>query len=585
MPAPHDLVIRGGMVVDGSGGAPREADVAVSNGRIAAVGEVAGRGAEEIDAKGLLVTPGFVDIHTHFDGQITWSDTLSPCSDHGVTSVLMGNCGVGFAPCRPDRRHMLLELMEGVEDIPGVVMQEGIPWNWESFPEYLDALEQRPCDVDFGAMVAHAPIRIHVMGRRGADREPATAKDVAEMARIVGESVAAGAFGFSTTRSLNNRSRDGSLAPTVTAGEDELRAMACAMGALGRGVMEMNDQFLDATANGSAEFDMMHRIVKASGRPLSFSVNQQRAAPDKWRHMLSFIEAANRDGAPIRAQVACRPVGVLLGLDLSLNPFVSCPSFRPLADLPLAERVRALREPSLKARLLAEEPQDQNPFTLGLTHSVADMFELSGPPPDYAPDYAPAAESSLGNRARRLGITPHELAYDLMLQQDGRAILYYPATNYANNNLDHVLVLLRHRHSVIGVGDGGAHLGMICDASQPTHLLTYWTRDRHGERMSVPEAIRALTHDSAEAIGLGDRGLLKPGFKADINIIDYDRLKLHAPQPVYDLPTGARRLLQKADGYVATIVSGAVTYRHGESTGERPGRLLRGPRAAPRGIL
>ena len=581
MATSHDLLIRGGTVVDGSGGAPFEADVAVSGGRIVAVGSLTGRGMEEIDAKGLLVTPGFVDIHTHFDGQITWSDSLSPCSEHGVTSVLMGNCGVGFAPCRPAHRDMLLELMEGVEDIPGVVMREGIPWNWESFPQYLDALEQRPCDVDFGAMVAHAPIRIHVMGRRGADREPATAKDVAEMARIVGESVAAGAFGFSTTRSLNNRTRDGGLAPTVTAGEDELRAMACAMGALGTGVMEMNDQFLDATVNGSAEFDMMHRIVKASGRPLSFSVNQQGVDPDKWRYMLSFIEAANRDGATIRAQVACRPVGVLLGLDLSLNPFVSYPSFRPLSDLPLAEKVRALRDPALRARLLAEEPQDQNPFTLGMTRSVTDMFELNTAP-DFLPDYAPPAEASLGNRARRLGITPHELAYDLMLQRDGQTILYYPATNYANKNLDHVLVLLRHQHSVIGVSDGGAHLGMICDASQPTHLLTYWTRDRKGERMSVPEAVRALSLDSAQAIGLGDRGVLKPGYKADINIIDYDRLKLHAPHPVYDLPTGARRLMQKADGYVASIVSGVVTYRNGESTGARPGRLLRGSRAAPR---
>ena len=561
-------------MVDGSGGAPFAADVAVAGGRIAAVGSAAGAGAEEIDAKGLLVTPGFVDIHTHYDGQITWSDTLSPSCDHGVTSVLMGNCGVGFAPCRPDRRAMLLELMEGVEDIPRVVMEEGIPWNWESFPQYLDALERRRCDVDFGAMVAHAPIRIHVMGRRGAEREPATAKDVAEMARIVGESVAAGGFGFSTTRSLNNRSRDGSLAPTVTAGEDELRAMACAMGALGKGVIELNNQFLDATPEGSPEFDMMRRIAKASGRPLSFSLNQQVADPNRWRHVLSFIEAANRDGAPIRAQVACRPVGVLLGLDLSLNPFVSCPSFLPIADLPLAGKLRALRDPSLKARLLAEKPQDPNPFTLDLTRRVADMFELGDPP-----DYAPPADAMLGNRARRLGVTPRELAYELLLERDGCAILYYPATNYVNQNLDHVLVLLRHPHSVIGVGDGGAHLGMICDASLPTHLLTYWTRDRKGERLSVPEAIKTLAHDTARAIGLNDRGLVKPGFKADLNLIDYERLKLHAPHPVYDLPGGARRLIQRADGYAATLVSGIVTYRHGQSTGARPGRLVRGPQA------
>jgi N-acyl-D-amino-acid deacylase len=572
--ARHDLVIRRGTIVDGTGGQPFEGDVAIAGGKILAVGTVTGSGIEEIDAKGMLVTPGFVDVHTHFDGQITWSDELSPVSHHGVTSVLMGNCGVGFAPCRPEERQMLLELMEGVEDIPGIVMEEGIPWNWESFPDFLDALEQRPCDVDFGTLIAHAPVRINVMGRRGHLREPATARDVAQMSAIVKQAVAAGAFGFSTTRSLNNRSKDGSLAPTITASEDELMGMACAMGELGKGVIEMNDQWLDATPEGSAEFDMMRRVVKASGRPLSFSLNQQ-GEPDKWKWILSFIEQANRDNIPIRAQVISRPIGVLVGLDLSLNPFMFCPSFAPLEDLPLDEKVKALRDPSLKAKLLAEEPVTFNPFTLWVSRTVENMTEFGDPP-----DYAPPASAMLGERAKREGKTVLELAYDLMLEKDGHAILYHPVTNYMRRNLDHVLTLLRHENSVIGVGDGGAHVGMICDASIPTHLLTYWTRDRQGERLSVPEAIRTLTHDTSRLIGLLDRGLLKPGLKADINVIDYDRLHLHAPHPVYDLPAGARRLMQKADGYAATIVSGIVTYRGGTATGARPGRLLRGPRSA-----
>lgn len=568
--AKYDLVIRGGLVVDGSGGQPYQGDIAIRGDRIMEIGEVRQSGAEEINAKGLLVTPGFIDVHTHFDGQATWSDELAPVSQHGVTTALMGNCGVGFAPCRPDERRMLLDLMEGVEDIPQAVMEEGIPWDWESFPQYLDALEQRQYDIDIGAQIAHAPVRIYAMGKRGQEREPANEQEIGRMAAIVKEAVIAGAFGFSTTRSLNNRSKDGSLSPTFGAREDELKAMACAMGELGRGLIEINDQWLDLTPEGSPEFEMMKRVVKASGRPMSFAVAQEQSVPEKWRWILQQIEQANGEGVPMRAQVISRPIGVLVGLDLSFNPFMFCPSWTPLERMSLEERVRAMRDPSLRAKLLAEEPVTTNPLNLWLACSVENMSELGDPP-----DYSPPASALLGERAKSAGKSARELAYELLLKHEGRNILYHPVVNYAHGNLDHVPTLLRHEHSVIGIGDGGAHVGIICDASIPTHLLTYWTRDRQGERLTVPEAIEILTQANARFLGLKDRGLLRPGLKADVNVIDYDRLHLHAPRPIYDLPSGARRLMQDTKGYVATIKSGEITYREGKSTGRKPGRLLR----------
>ena len=574
--AKHDLVIRGGTLVDGTGSEPYEADVALAGGKIAEIGKVAGAGTEEIDAKGLLVTPGFVDIHTHFDGQITWTDRLSPSSAHGVTSVTMGNCGIGFAPCRANEREALLQLMEGVEDIPGAVMEAGIPWNWQSFPEYLDALEARRCDIDFSALVPHGPVRLHVMGQRGADREPATARDIEQMASLVREAVAAGALGFSTTRSLNHRSKNGKLAPTTTASEEELHAIAMGLSDLGKGFLQMSNQFGEGRADESIEFDMFRRIARDSGCMLTFSISPLNAMPNRWRQILRLVEKANSDGAQMVPQVTGRPIGVLMGLDLSLNPFSACPSYAAVAHLPLAERVRALRDPALRARLLAEDTQDPNPVTAMMRRSIPELYELGDPP-----NYEPPPETSMEMRAKRLGVTPKEVAYDVLLEQEGKAILYYPGTAFVDKNLDNTLLLMRHPNTILGVGDAGAHLGQICDASMPTYLLTHWVRDRKGERLTLPQAVRILTRNTAAAAGFADRGLLKTGYKADVNVIDHGRMKLHAPYPVYDLPAGARRILQGADGYVATIVSGTVTYREGRATGALPGRLIRGAQAAP----
>lgn len=568
--ARFDVVIRGGTLADGSGRALYEGDVALCGDRIAALGSFAGSGVEEIDAKGMLVTPGFIDVHTHLDGQVTWAEDVSPASHHGVTTVLMGNCGVGFAPCRPADRKMMLELMEGVEDIPEAVMEEGIPWNWETFPEYLEALEQRRSDADFGAMIPHGPVRINVMGRRGYDREPATANDAAQMAALVKEAVAAGAFGFSTTRSLNNRYKDGSLAPTITAREDELRAMACAMGELGRGIIEINIQWMDLTPEGSAEFDLLKRVVKASGRPTSFAVLQENAIKDKWQWVLRLIEEANAEGIPIRAQILPRPIGILVGWELSLNPFMFCSTWKSLENLPREAKLRSLRDPVVRARLLSEEPVTRNPLYLWLARTVENMVEFGDPP-----NYSPPASALLAERAKRERKTPLELAYDLMLDREGTNMLFHPVVNFSDHTLDHIPAMLRNEHAYIGLSDAGAHVGILCDASVPTHLLTYWTRDRQGERLAVPEAVRMLTSHNARFLGLSDRGRLEPGLKADINVIDYERLTLHAPHTVDDLPGGARRLLQRADGYAATVKSGEITYRNGCATGRKPGRLLR----------
>lgn len=577
MTTQFDLVVRNGTVVDGSGAQPFAADVAVAGGRIAAVGTVSGSGREEIDAAGLLVTPGFVDVHTHYDGQITWAGALTPSSHHGVTTVVMGNCGVGFAPCKPEERELLMLLMEGIEDIPLAVMRAGIPWAWESFPEFLDALAARPCDVDFATQVPHGAVRVYVMGKRAADREPATERDIAAMAQIVQEAVAAGALGFSTGRTLNHRTRAGALSPVVSAAEEELVGIARGLRAIDRGVLQMIDDFHVASAEESPAFEMWRRITAAAGRPMSFTLIQSKAAPERWRYLLGFAERANDDGVTIRAQVSCRPVGSLFGLTTSEHPFSRCPSYRAVGELPLRERITALRDPELRAKIVAEapaafgdQPMRQNRRT------IEDMFPFGDPP-----DYSPPADSALGARAERERVSVWELAYDALLERDGEAMLYSPGGNFAYQNLDASLEMLKHRDTVIGLGDGGAHVARICDASIPTHLLTYWTRDRRGERLPLPLAVRKLTHDPARVVGLEDRGLVAPGYKADLNVIDYDKLKLHAPRIQADLPAGGIRFDQRADGYVATIVSGVVTQREDEPTGARPGRLVRGAQPAP----
>ena len=573
MAASYDLIVRNGTVIDGTGVEPREADVAVQDGRIAAIGRIDGGGRGEIDARGLAVTPGFVDIHTHYDGQVTWDDRFSPSSGHGVTTVLMGNCGVGFAPCRPEDRDALMNVMEGVEDIPELVMREGVPWNWQSFPDYLDALSRRQCDIDFATQVPHAPLRVFVMGRRGVDREPANASDMAEMAKLVQEGLDAGALGFSTSRSLFHRTPDGALTPTITAGEEELAAIARGMRRAGKGVIQLLDDFADTTGEGATEFAMLRRLVELSGRPLSFTLLDLSLYPGRWQTLLREIERAHRDGLPIRGQVAARPVAVLYGLELSFHPFSTCPSYREVEGLPLEAKLARLRDPAMKAKLLAEQPTYRNPQMLAFMRNASNMFVLGDPP-----DYTPPAEQRLDARAARLGITPLELAYDLLVGGDGRTILFHPGANYTDCSDANMASMLRHEHTVMALGDGGAHYGLICDASYTTHALTYWTRDRKGERWPLPWAIRQLTDVPARTVGLGDRGRLQVGYKADLNVIDLDRLKVSAPHPVHNLPGGGRRLEQKAEGYVATIVSGEVTYRDGNFTGARPGRLVRGAR-------
>lgn len=569
-----DLVIRGGTIADGLGGELYEGDVAVSGGRIVEVGRVAAKGSEEIDAKGKLVTPGFVDVHTHYDGQVTWSQDISPSSQNGVTTAIMGNCGVGFAPCRPADRERLIQLMEGVEDIPEPVLAAGLPWKWESYPDYLDWLSQRSYDMDFGSQLPHAALRVHVMGERGARRDPATPEDNRQMAALAYDAVKAGALGFSTSRTLNHRTSTGDFTPTLKAGEDELTAIAEAMQKAGRSVL----QFVLDASTFSEDLPMMLRVAEKTKCPVSFSLGQGYQNPHGYRNVLERIgEATRTKGLSITTQVAARPIGLLLGLELSRNPFQTHPSYKAIAELPLQERVARLRDPAVRAAILAESAT-QTDDPLFFRPNYDRMFLLGDPP-----DYEQPPENTLGARATREGRKPEELAYDAMLEQNGRGMLYVPFANYADGNLDAVREMLLDPHSVPGLSDGGAHCGIICDASFPTYLLSHWTRDRtRGERLSIPFVVASQARKTALSVGLKDRGVIGDGYKADLNVIDYDRLKLRPPEVHYDLPMGGRRLLQPIDGYDATIVSGRITQRGGKPTGVRPGRLVRGVRPDPK---
>lgn len=568
-----DLIIRNGTVLDGTGADPIEADIGIRDGRIAALGTVRGDAAEAIDARGLLVTPGFVDIHTHYDGQATWENRLVPSSAHGVTTAVIGNCGVGFAPCRPDQRELLIRLMEGVEDIPHPVLSEGLPWSWESFPEYLDTLAARRYDMDIGAYLPHAALRVYVMGQRGVDREMASSDEIERMAALLREAMAAGALGFATSRTFFHRSSDGKPIPTLDASEEELLGLAFALKDSGKGIMQIVGDFREPEASMA----QMQRLVEQSGRPLTFSMGTGNTGPFIWPQMLEQLERANRSGLPIKAQVLPRAIGLMLGHELTLNPFYSTASYRAIAHWPLREKLAELRRPDVRARIL-QEPVDPNPTNvLGtLVRDFAHLFELGDPP-----DYEPTPEQSIAARARRLGVDPAALAYDLLLEGERGKVLYLAMANYPNGKLDDIGTLLRHPDVVPGLGDGGAHCGTICDGSYTTFMLTHWGRDRRGERLPLPQIIKGLSHDTARVVGLFDRGCIKPGFKADLNLIDFDQLRLHAPELSYDLPAGGRRLVQRAQGYAATIVSGAVVYRDGAFTGALPGQLVRGPRPAP----
>ncbi|HEX7389395.1 MAG TPA: amidohydrolase family protein [Acidiphilium sp.] len=562
------LVIRGGTVVDGTGAPPFEADVGITGNRIAEVGKISGRAPNEIDARGLLVTPGFVDVHTHYDAQVTWSNHITPSSCNGVTTVLTGNCGVGFAPCKPDQRDMLVKLMEGVEDIPEPVLTEGLPWNWQSFPDYLDRLDERQFDVDVGTQVPHAAVRVFAMGERGAAREAATAEDRAAMARISAEGIRAGALGFSTSRTLNHKTVAGDPTPTLNAAEEELVEIARAIGTTRAGWLQVISDFDEALEQ---EFTMLRRLVEQSGRPMTMTVLERDSKPGEWRNLLDRIAAANAAGLPMTGMVLTRPTGIMLGFEISQNPFITCSSWQEVASLPFPRRIAALRDPALRARLLAEHGDRALERRL---RSWDRIFPLGDPP-----DYEPPAERSIGAEARRQGVDPAALAYDTLLRNDGRTILYRPLSNYAHGDLETVREMMAHPNSLIGLGDGGAHVSILCDASAMTYGLTHWTRDRPHGRFPVEWMVKRLTRDNASAIGLHDRGMIASGRKADINIIDYGRLRLRAPEVVYDLPAGGRRLMQRADGYIATILSGQPVFRDGEPTGALPGRLIRGGRS------
>jgi N-acyl-D-aspartate/D-glutamate deacylase len=571
-----DLLIRGGLIVDGSGGTPFEGDVAIVGDRIVEVGAVRRGAREEIDARGKVVTPGFVDIHTHYDGQVTWESRLVPSSFHGVTTIVMGNCGVGFAPCRPDQHELLIRLMEGVEDIPHPVLVDGLPWTWETYPQYLDYVATRRFDMDVCGYIPHAPVRVYVMGERGADRAPATEDDLRRMAAIVRDAMQAGAMGFSTSRTFFHRSSDGKSTPSFEAAEAELLALSLALKEAGKGAIQAITDFDDTEAT----LAQLRRLVEVSGRPLSVSLLEGTYGPMTLRtqDVLDWAADATAAGHRVKAQVLSRAIGVLLGHELTLNTFYTCPSYAALAAMPFDRRIQALRTPEIRARLLAEAANPDPTIVLGrLAREFDHMFILGDPP-----DYEQPLSQSIAARAARAGIRPEELVYDLMLERDGRNFLYVTLCNYEYGSLDSTLSAMRHPGSVMGLSDAGAHCGTICDGSNPTFMLTYWVRDRtRGERVGLPEAVRWLSRDTAAAVGLNDRGLVEPGLKADLNVIDMERLHLHAPEVVYDLPSGGRRLVQRSVGYCATVVSGSIVHRGGEPTGALPGRLVRGPQSAP----
>lgn len=572
----YDLVIRGGTVHDGLGSVPRRADVGILAGRIESVGRLAqeriGERTEVIDATGMLVTPGFVDAHTHYDGQVTWDPQLAPTTHHGVTTVVMGNCGVGFAPCRPSQRDWLIGLMEGVEDIPGTALHEGIDWQWETFEEYLDALDRRPLSIDVGTQVPHGAVRAYVMGDRGPAHEVATAGEIAEMGEVVRRAIEAGALGFSTSRTIKHRDVRGVITPSITAHADELVGIASAVGSTGTGVVQGISDFVDF----ETEFEMFRLMAEASGRTTSITVEQQDARPDWWRQLLDGVSAAQDAGLDMRGQVPPRATGVLMGLTATLNPFLLSPAYRALSKLPLDERLERLADPALRAEILSDPVPD-----LGLVTEIVTgfhkMFRL-GEPAEYEPD----PSRSFAAIAADEGRTPQEVAYDVLLEDDGRSLIYHPLFNYLPGDLSYVQEMMEHPHTVMGLSDGGAHCGTICDASFPTTTIQHWGRDRsRGPRLPLEDLIKKQTSETARLVGLHDRGVVAEGYKADLNVIDFDELTLHHPTIVNDLPAGGRRLVQRASGYVATIVSGTVAFRDGEPTGEHAGRLIRGAQPAP----
>jgi N-acyl-D-aspartate/D-glutamate deacylase len=577
-----DIRITGGLVYDGDGDAPFRADVGIRDGRIVEVGQC-GSAARTIDANGAIVTPGFIDLHTHYDGQISWDDELRPSVGFGVTTAVLGNCGVGFAPVRESDRDRLVRLMEGVEDIPGTALHEGITWGWESFPEYLDHIDSKPHTIDFAAMAVHDPIRVYVMGERATANEVATEDDIRAMRDLVAEALDAGAAGFSTGRTDVHRTADGDWTPSSEATREELVGIASALKGRARGVLQaVNDFNLEREGDHfDEEFAILEAFARAAGRPCSLSLMQRDFAPDQWRRILAETERLNEDGVDFRVQVAPRAIGVFAGLDCTFHPLLAQPSYLAIRDKPLEERVAIMRDPDFRARCLAETPvrlsgegSSVPPIVdriIGEIDTIAfKLFRLGE-----NPDYEQPADRSLGAEAKRDGVPIMDKLYDVCLELDGRQLIYFPIYNYTEFSYDNVHTMLTHPHALPGLSDGGAHVGTICDASFPAYLLSYWTRDRKTDRIPVEDAVRMLTADAADYLGLEDRGRIRLGQRADLNVIDYPALALEAPRMVADLPAGGQRLLQDARGFVATLVAGRPVVERDALTAQRPGRLVR----------
>jgi len=562
-----DLIIKNGLIYDGKGSEPFKADLAISNEKIVEIGKIEDKGKKVIDAEGKIVTPGFVDIHTHYDGQVTWDPYLRPSTYHGVTTVVMGNCGVGFSPCKPDQRDWLIGLMEGVEDIPGTALHEGIDWEWESFPEYLDALEKKPLAIDVGTQIPHGAVRAYVMGERGINHEEASLEEIDEMKQIVQEAVKAGAYGFSTSRTEKHNDVNGNLTPSITAHKTELVEIAKSLGEINQGVLQGISDFYDF----DSEFDIFKAMSKESGRPISITVEQQDARPEWWLKLLDGIQDAQSEGVNMYGQVPPRATGILMGLTATLNPFRFHPSYMEIAELSLEERVKIMNTSDFREKLLKENAVSINPLVDEIVNSYGKMFRL-GEPANYEPD----PETSFDSLANLSNMTAEEIAYDAMLEKEGRALIYHPLFNYQTGDLSLVEKMLKHPYTISGLGDAGAHCGAISDASFPTTLVQHWSRDRdRGDKLPLETVIKMQTSETASLLGINDRGVIEEGYKADINVIDYDGLTLHEPEIINDLPAGGRRLVQKASGYDYTIVSGEIAFIKGEATGKLNGRLIR----------
>ena len=563
----YDLIIKNGLIYDGIGSEPFAADIAISDEKIVKIGPLDKEAKNTIDATGKIVTPGFVDIHTHYDGQVTWDPYLRPSTYHGVTTVVMGNCGVGFSPCKPDQRGWLIGLMEGVEDIPGTALHEGIDWEWESFPEYLNALEKKPLAIDVGTQIPHGAVRAYVMGERGINHEEATQEEIDEMKQIVQEAVEAGAYGFSTSRTEKHNDVNGNLTPSITAHKTELVEIAKSLGQINKGVLQGISDFYDF----DSEFDIFKSMSSESGRPISITVEQQDARPDWWLQLLDGIEDAQSQGINMFGQVPPRATGILMGLTATLNPFRFHPSYMEIADLDLEERVKIMKDPVFKEKLLNENPVSINSLVDEIVNAYGKMFKL-GEPANYEPD----PDDSFESIGKRSTMSPQAIAYEVMLEKEGRALIYHPLFNYLPGDLSLVEKMLKHPFTIAGLGDAGAHCGAISDASFPTTLVQHWSRDRsRGDKIPLKTVIKMQTSETASLLGIDDRGVIKEGYKADINIIDYEGLTLHEPEIINDLPAGGRRLVQKASGYDYTIVSGEVAFIKGEATGALNGRLIR----------